>query len=116
MFDLGNPSFDSIHYSNPSSNFLFNLPTNPHEHHQYPTQEYISYPTEQYAYHPHASYFPPLYPTFPSTSNKQETHVCKWIDQEPNRLCNQTFSQMQDLGKIIHNESKNNNDDDLFSL
>jgi hypothetical protein len=47
--------------------------------------------------------FPYIYPGFNSTTTtptgKNENYICKWIDHETNRICNQTFPHMQDIGK-----------------
>jgi hypothetical protein len=68
---------------------------------------------EQYSNHPYHSrhidsttqptFFPYIYPSYrPELNVKSElsdNYLCKWIDQDTNRMCNRTFSQMQDIGK-----------------
>ncbi len=72
---------------------------------------------EQYSNHQYHSryidstnqptFFPYIYPTYRTGLNitseisdgKIDDYICKWIDQDTNRLCNQTFSHMQDIGK-----------------
>jgi hypothetical protein len=54
------------------------------------------------------TFFPYIYSSYRSelntTSNipndKNENYICKWIDSDTNQICNRTFSQMQDIGKI----------------
>ncbi|CAF1263448.1 unnamed protein product [Rotaria sp. Silwood1] len=118
-------SFNSTPSSS-SSSFLFNLPNSIDDQqrltdfssYQNTTQDLMTYSMfdpEQYAnnqYHSRpmdstnqTTFLPYLYPSYrPSfntisnnTNIKNENYICKWINSDTNRICNRTFTYMQDI-------------------
>ena len=70
------------------------------------SEQYSTNPYHSQYIHPSTqpSFFPYIYPTTDLSNSKPENYICKWIDPETHRLCNQTFSHMQDIGNCS-NES-----------
>ena len=74
---------------------------------------------EQYSAHPYHSrhidptsqpaFFPYIYPPYRQELNVKsemaDTYLCKWIDPDTNRMCNRTFSHMQEIGNKIKIDS-----------
>ncbi|CAF2807068.1 unnamed protein product [Rotaria sp. Silwood2] len=72
------------------------------DHEQYTNNQYNSRPVDSTNQTPFLPYLYPSYrPGFNTTSNitngKNENYICKWINPDTNRICNQIFTYMQDI-------------------
>jgi hypothetical protein len=47
----------------------------------------------------YSSYRPEFNATSTIPNGKNENYICQWIESDTNRICNRTFSHMQDIGK-----------------
>ncbi|CAF1325066.1 unnamed protein product [Adineta steineri] len=92
---------DFSSYPNPTQDLMTYPMFDPE---QYTNNQYHSRhidPTNQTAFLPYIypSYRPGLHSTSSNNivNDKNDSHICKWIDPDTNQMCNRIFSHMQDI-------------------